>query len=299
MKPLKPAVLENFEGWHRVVVVGDEEVPYVSTPVNKGDVLYVGKFARYPFCTLCPYWSGMEFSLPFAGTEGFLWTSTNAAFQAIWNFDPCEWRHFAAGGMYAKLDENSCNLLNIPLSEIDVKHRWGRKGDYSMKWDGYMADLVVKHARNCLQGADDAAGVKTLKFQARLWEEITYERMNADWRARNALLSTGTRVLVQLNRFAEFDVKRGAVSRVLWGGCVSDQDDRLYGANLMGRVLMRVRDRLMKETAPTPKMQMKIAHRLYKEAEQDHEEVKRWKRKSDATTKRLKDQGVTKKRRER
>jgi hypothetical protein len=211
------------------------------------------------------------------------WTSTNAAFQAMSKFEPSEWRHFAKGGVFSKLQRHACALLRIKESEIDVKNRWGRKGDYIVHWGGFMADLAVKAPRTGLKRLVDENGANALEFESRLWEEITYERMKADWRAREALLSTGNRVLVELNRFAEHDVKKGNLERVLWGGHVSEQDDRLYGANLMGRVLMRVRDRLMKETGESPKLQLKMANKLFKEQKRDHDATMRRKRARSAS----------------
>lgn len=76
---------------------------------------------------------------------------------------------------------------------------------------------------------------------------LTAARMRTDERARSVLLSTGDKMLVELNRFAEADIIKGFPEKAVWGGYVSATNKRLYGCNLMGEVLMEVRSVMKKE----------------------------------------------------
>jgi predicted NAD-dependent protein-ADP-ribosyltransferase YbiA (DUF1768 family) len=220
------------------------------------DYINVGQLARWPFSILSHYATSEPFKVD--GVEGMSamkWSSTNAAYECIARLAPEHWHKLQHRyGCFSRMLQGA-HLVSSASKAIDrLVCQYGQNLDLGKHgMDGYMSRLAVKRVED---GRVLKAELKLREKQDRMsgFQEkfdtlvmLTAARMRADERARSVLLSTGDKMLVELNRFAEADVNKGFPERAVWGGYVSATNKRLYGCNLMGEVLMEVRCVMKKE----------------------------------------------------
>jgi predicted NAD-dependent protein-ADP-ribosyltransferase YbiA (DUF1768 family) len=221
------------------------------------EYINVGQLASWPFTVLSHYATSEPFAVnDVPGMSGMRWSSTNAAYECIARVAPEHWCKFQhRTGCFSRMIQGA-HLVRSQSAAIDkLVNRYGQNlevGKYGM--DGYMSRLAVRQSEegtlrttlklrekeDCLQRFDQKIDVLVM---------LTAARMRADRYARKVLLSTGDKLLVELNRFAEADIKKGFPQKAIWGGYVSATNKRLYGCNLMGQILMKVRSMMRKEEA--------------------------------------------------
>jgi hypothetical protein len=228
-------------------VVGGQQTRCISSDRIE-DFIYVGQISGWPYTILSHYATSEPFQVDgFDQMRGMRWLSTSAAFECATRVAPEHWDKFSSRGVFSRFAQGARFLKSCPIAIANLIRRYGQNSDGSGSgMDGYLASLLVKRA--------DAGRIGPLLLKLReedrienalnqyvLLVTITAARMRMDKFARKTLLSTGDKLIVELDRFAEANVKKGAAERAIWGAYVSRTDGRLYGCNLMGKILMQVR----------------------------------------------------------
>jgi predicted NAD-dependent protein-ADP-ribosyltransferase YbiA (DUF1768 family) len=216
----------------------------------------VGQLASWPFSLLSHYATSEPFKVD--GVEGMnamKWSSTNSAYECIARVAPEHWCKFQHRyGCFSRMVQGA-HLVSSTKKAIDrLVSQYGQNIDLGKHgMDGYMSRMAVKRVQDGrvlqtelkLREKQDRMSGFQEKFDTLVM--LTAARMRTDERARSVLLSTGDKMLVELNRFAEADIIKGFPEKAVWGGYVSATNKRLYGCNLMGEVLMEVRSVMKKE----------------------------------------------------
>lgn len=208
------------------------------------DFVFVGQLSRWPYTILSHFSTSEPFQVD--GFGGMRFLSVNSVYECIARVAPEHWAKFTSEEIFSKFAQGARFLSSCPTAVANLVRRYGKNSDGSgSAMDGYMARLVVKRAaagkisERLLKLREDRIENTLDKYA--ILVNLTAARMRVDKFAQRVLLSTGDALLVELDRFAEANVKKGAAERAIWGAYASQTDGRLYGVNLMGRVLMDVR----------------------------------------------------------
>ena len=125
-----------------------------------------------------------------------------------------------------------------------VKH-YDAKKNGRREMSGIIPKMVVKEAVAkrlgvALRGDDDHQDrLDNATVLIPLFLDILKAKYDADEECRSALLSTGSRTLVEFSRQAAWRHERGSVE--LWTGQVVREKNALYGRNLQGELQMAMR----------------------------------------------------------
>ena len=169
--------------------------------------------------------------------------SSEHAYQAIQKFEPEEWPKFQVRGELSTLDGLDRMWPSKPDVAIKKKKHWRR---------GNMIGIVPKMASNPAQAKK--LGLRMRKHNPEAEAEHLQEikplfmrilrakyAQNASTHAK-ALLDTGNKHLIEFGKGSKREALAGRSP--LWTGLVDKETGELYGENLMGTLLMAVRDEL-------------------------------------------------------
>jgi predicted NAD-dependent protein-ADP-ribosyltransferase YbiA (DUF1768 family) len=170
--------------------------------------------------------------------DGLAYPTTEHAFQAVWRLPPAERHHLALGGSLSTLDGLG-RFFDDPVQVGKKKAFWGRTGTGRPAMPGIVAKMAVseKHSRKLglhpiHHPASDFSEMCTF-FMHLL--RLKYEQNPEPARQ---LLATGDKYLLEFSRGARREHLAGKPP--LWTGMFAD--GRLYGHNLMGRMMMKTRE---------------------------------------------------------
>lgn len=177
---------------------------------------------------------------------GYNWASSEHAYQAAYRCEKADWARFAVGGDLGTLTKG----IGKVFAANDVTKKaayWGAKKS-KKAMVGIIAKMAVKPERARKLGlrlrkwSDDARDMTEMRV---LFTEILLAKYRANAEHKAKLLSTYSKVLVEFDRGAG---RATAVGKPpLWTGLVVD--GRVAGQNLMGKLMMEVRETLQKEEA--------------------------------------------------
>ena len=176
--------------------------------------------------------------------DGDEWTSLEHWYQAT-KFVPKDRRRFAKGGDLADLDAFRLHrgiFVKRDKEERSMKH-WGAN-----KKKPEMVGIVAKMASNPSRA--QRLGLRMLPKQAETADRIPemielfrrglHAKFAQNPEMRAMLLATGDKRLVEFGRGAERETKKG--NPPLWNGMWVESTKEVVGRNLMGEIMMQVRD---------------------------------------------------------
>ena len=221
----------------------------VSSAVVVGNYVNVGESARWPYNMLSRYATAPSFCVSeLKEMRDCRWCSVHAAYECFSRVSVEDWPKFETAGCFSRLVYGASRII---ASKVAAQKLVFRYCEDEMKkkpgMDGYMSKLCLEKSPPVVRMRKEHEQICDVNEKMHCLVLITAARVRADERARRVLLSTTDKLLVNFNRLAEADVKTGRFDRAVWGGCVSKTNGRLYGCNLMGEVLMRVRDIIISE----------------------------------------------------
>lgn len=218
-----------------------------STPIE--DHVYVGMLAAWPYKTLSQYSTSSPFVVrDIVEMQQSSWCSVSAAYECLSRVSPEEWAKFEVRGFFGRMRNGAAYVTSSHALAGRLIKKYGEDRDNGKPgMDGYLSRMVLQKNPPLVKLRSKHDRINALEDKVKALVTITVARMEMDVHARGVLLSTGDRMLVDLNRFAEADVKKGLPERALWGGYVSTTNGRLYGCNLMGDVLMQARKIIREE----------------------------------------------------
>lgn len=174
------------------------------------------------------------------------WPSSEHAYQAAYRCEKESWPKFASDGELGSLGRGL--PLVFKKDEVAKKSQhWGAKKNRPAMV-GIVAKMAVKPERAAKLGlklrrfSDDERDLGEIK---KLFTEILLAKYRANSSARAKLLATGKKQLVEFDRGAKRLADKGRPP--LWTGLV--QDGEVVGRNLMGELMMEVREMLSEEGA--------------------------------------------------
>lgn len=179
--------------------------------------------------------------------EGIESLHTEGLYQAFYRCEPESRGMFAfPDGEFATL-EGAKHVFAKPEEVARAKKSWGSvKGRNPMS--GIVPKMAVKPERAKKLGVklrrdfDDPRDIKEI---ARIFKELLYLKFTRNPELGRMLLATGDKILVEWDKGAGRQTLAGKPP--LFSGIL--KDGRVLGQNLMGRLLMRTRKRLMRENA--------------------------------------------------
>ena len=182
-----------------------------------------------------------NFSAARVVVEEGVFPSSEHAYQAIQKFIPDEWHRFQINGDLSTID--ALDKFYKPSVATDKKKYWNRnkmvgivpKMASNPKWANKLRLRMRKH--NPEKEAEHLAEIKPL------FKRILLAKYRQNPEHAKALLETGSKYLVEFGRGSKRETIAGR--EPLWTGLV--EDGALYGHNLMGRMLMDVRDEMRRE----------------------------------------------------
>ncbi len=158
---------------------------------------------------------------------GEIYISSEHAFQSKKYLNEDKTR-FNSEGIFSNVREGFISVFSEEEAD-NKKNYWLKKGNVG---------ILAKMATN--EKVGKRLGLKrdfSFKSTYQLWEEILLAKFRKE-EFKNILLSTGDSYLLEFSRDAQYNAERGVQD--VWGGIVDD--DILYGDNLMGKYLMKIRD---------------------------------------------------------
>jgi len=195
-------------------------------PTPTGAVLYFGSGAKREFLAL----SNLHRN-PVTLEGGKHYPSVEHAFQEL-KFQCSEWT-FRAGGL---LDSDEGFQLVFGKHWLKKKSWWlGKK-----ECIGILAKMFASHRKI----NEKVTGIqRRTDFQSdwETWKPLLLAKFQQNGDCRRALLATKGAYLCEYDRMAHSQVSKGKPGPY-WAGSVVD--GKLYGKNVMGQYLMRVRDLL-------------------------------------------------------
>lgn len=237
------------------VMLGDEEVPCVTD--IKTTAVNIGASAVYPgllLCNLNEIKGGMrvpENLLPASNmlAAGLRFPSAMHAYTCARWIHEDDWHLFAIDGKYGDFHSGMHALEWIMGGHIRTarnRTRWTTDGSrYSRCRIGNIAKIAKKNMEKLsIAYSDRAYDTFSTQEELQVWEDCICEWLSVDRQAAACLVSTGSRHLVELNCLTENAVRQGRATSYLWNASISKADGKLYGCNLMGNVMMRVRERI-------------------------------------------------------
>lgn len=244
----------------KIVTLGDEEVPCVTdittTFVNIGAAA-VGPGALLSHLNkitggMCiPEALLFDAALPgrntFAAELRFP-SAMHAYTCARWVHED-DWHLFAIDGAYGEFERGMHALefvMGGDLRTAQNRRRWTADGSrYARCRIGNIAQTAQKNMEKLsIRFSERAYRTFSTEEELQVWEDCIYEWLSVDQQAAACLVSTGGRHLVDLNCLTEHAVRQGRATNFLWNAVISRTDGKLYGCNLMGKVMMCVRDRI-------------------------------------------------------
>jgi len=179
--------------------------------------------------------------------KGRTFAHTEAGYQSEYRCEE-EFRDMFAlpDGMFATL-EGAEHVYNKPEEAARARKSWGSvKGRNPMS--GIVAKMAVKPDRAKKLGIklrcskDDPQDLDEIK---RIFKELLYLKFTRNPKLGRMLLETGDKILVEWDKGAGRQTLAGKPP--LFSGIL--KDGKILGQNLMGRLLMRTRKRLVRENA--------------------------------------------------
>lgn len=176
--------------------------------------------------------------------RGIHWPSSEHAYQAIYRCEPDCWDRFAVGGDLASLHTGLPLVCKAEEVAKKILH-WGPKSTRKAMV-GIVAKMAVKPDRAAMLGlklrkwSDDERDMKEIRA---LFNEILLAKYHANPPMAKKLVATGHQLLIEFDRGAARQVANG--NPPLWTGLW--RDGEVLGRNLMGELMMQVRDTLKQE----------------------------------------------------
>ena len=158
---------------------------------------------------------------------GEIYISSEHAFQSRKYLDEDKGK-FNSEGIFSNVREGFITVFSEEEAD-NKKNYWLGKGNVG---------ILAKMATN--EKVGKRLGLKrdfSFKSTYQLWEEILLAKFRKE-EFKKLLLSTGDSYLLEFSRGAKNNVERGV--KEVWGGIVDN--NVLYGDNLMGKYLMKIRD---------------------------------------------------------
>ena len=219
--------------------LGDYSAAPASSEEFKCEHKYFGSGAGIgEFSNFCELQHPVEF-------EGRLYPTTEHAYQAEYRVDERDRHRFAVGGDLASI-ETGIPLVADKKGTVasKVKH-WSAKGNRPAM-PGIVAKMAVHPKRakrlkiRLCKSKDDPRDMVEIKS---IFKAVLLSKYRRNPLLRYKLLATGDVPLVEFSRSAKRESDAGRPP--LWTGMV--KDGMLYGQNLMGNMMMGVRDQLAAE----------------------------------------------------
>lgn len=191
------------------------EIPYI----------YFGSGMKEPYNML----SNFHYCIV-EGPDGRTYPSIEHAYQSNYILEK---DMFASGGI---LSEYSTGFPLVFEEKVDKKLQyWSRKNNI-----GILAKMAVSNKK--IMSKLKLNRVSTFESSWEIWRELLLSKFRQP-KFKEILLSTGDAHLIEFNRGAMREEMNGKSPK--WTGMI--KDGRLYGQNLMGQYLMRIRLELRSE----------------------------------------------------
>ena len=167
--------------------------------------------------------------------------SSEHAYQAIQKFEPEEWRRFECGGQFATLE----GLGHFYKSDAFIKklRYWGKDQMVGIVPKMVSAPKRAKSLKLRMRACNPDAEHMHLSAIKPLFKRILLAKYRQNAHHRAKLLETNNKYLIEFGKGAKRETDAGRTP--LWTGLV--KDGSLYGKNLMGELLMEVRDVIRSE----------------------------------------------------
>jgi len=200
-----------------------KEIELEYSHVNKVVILF-GSGMKDPYCKLS------NFSEARIIVDGITYPSTEHAYQSLKVIESQRNRFSVYGDLGS---ENGFKLV-FPLSESKKKQEYWMK----KKNIGVIAKMSVNEERmKKLNLTMD----KSFRSSDELWMKILLAKYSTE-PFRTILLNTGSAYLLEFQRGAKRDEEKSSI----WGGYIDDKG-KLWGKNLMGIYLMKIRSSITME----------------------------------------------------